>query len=144
MPSSFLEEFNFVHEIPLQENPRGIKHVNNVYFFQIFDDARVAYLSGVGCEDCDRESGLGHMVVSNHCDYLAEITAPDHLRVGVKVLSISKHTIKLGMRVISQNGTCLAAEGYTVAVSFDFRNKCKTPIPESVKVAIEALEGTAF
>lgn len=144
MPVNLLEEFKFVHEIALTENPMGLIHVTNVLFFQFFDDARVAYLSGAGCEDCDRESGLGHMVVSNHCDYLAEIFVPDHLLVGVKTLSISKHAIKLGMRIISENGACIAANGYSVAVTYDFRNKCKIPVPGNIKGAIEALEGKAF
>ncbi len=114
-------------------------HVHNVQFFQIFEDVRIPYLHHLGVPARDPATGLGHVLVSNHCDYLGELRCPGTASIAVDVATFSKHTITLDFRVYDLQQNCEVARGRSVIVSFDFNNKVKVPLGDQTVALLESL-----
>ena len=66
---------------------------------------------------------------------------PDTVLVGARTLQIERDRFVMGYAVVSQAQDRIAADGRGTLVSFDYNTRTKTTLPESVRVAIEALEG---
>ena len=116
-------------------------HVNNVVYFRYFENARVPYLDRIGWMRSAAENGLGPIIASTSARYRKPVSYPDRLLVGVRVADIQADRVTFEYRLVSTRLNATAAEGQAVVVSYDYRNSCKCPIPESVLEAILALVG---
>ena len=117
-------------------------HVSNLVYFRYFQDARINYLARVGWLDSKRVSGLGPIVKSTSATYRKPVKYPDRVFVGVRAVEVLADRVTFEHRIVSRAWDAVACEGAAVLVSYDYRNECKSPLPEPVRRAIEALEGT--
>jgi len=115
-------------------------HVNNVVYFRYFENARVAYLTRVGWFDLMRDASVGPILKSADAVFRKPVKYPDRLTVGARIINIESDRVTFEHRVISEAWNDVAAEGEGVVVCYDYRANRKTPLPEQLLAAIQALE----
>jgi acyl-CoA thioester hydrolase len=115
-------------------------HVSNLVYFRYFQDARLVYLDRIGWLQSKRETGLGPIVKSTNATYRKPVKFPDHIWVGVRVIDVQPDRITVEHKVVSRAFDAVACEGNAVMVSYDYRNECKCPLPDTVRKAIEEIE----
>jgi acyl-CoA thioester hydrolase len=116
------------------------QHVSNLVYFRYFQDARLIYLDRIGWLRSKRELGLGPIVKSTNATYRKPLKFPDRIWVGARVVELQPDRVTIEHKVVSREWDAVACEGTAVLVSYDYRNECKCPLPESVRAAIEAME----
>lgn len=120
----------------------AFQHVNNVAYVRYFESARVAYFERAGMFPRLPDSPVGVILASIACRYKLPLTYPDRVLVGVRVTQVLEDRLTMHHRVVSQRHGLVAAEGDGVIVTYDYAALRKAPVPESLRRAIEALEGS--
>lgn len=119
-------------------------HVNNTVHFRWLETSRIAYAIRTGMMDDHETEGIGMILASVACDYRRQLRFPDVVHVGARVVRIGRTSLTMEHKIISQNLEALAAEGRATLVVFDYKANAPRPVPDSVRRAIEALEGRLF
>jgi acyl-CoA thioester hydrolase len=115
-------------------------HVNNVVYFRYFENARIAYLDRIGWIASMQHSGLGPIIASTQARFRKPLTYPDRILVAARISEMQSDRVTFEYRLVSTKLHAVAAEGEALVVSYDYRANAKTPIPEPIRKAIEALE----
>ncbi len=119
-------------------------HVNNGRYFAWFETARIAYLFKVGLvNEQGTTRDVGPIIASTTADYLKPVVFPSNLVVGARVSRIGNTSFTMEYAVEDEAGTP-HARGSAVVVTLRYSTHEKLPVPESVRSAIEQLEGKAF
>ncbi len=116
-------------------------HANNVAYFRWLESARMHYLRRIGITHPREQDGIGLLLAATTCRFLKPLTFPDDLIVRCGVGHVGSTSFTMHYRVESARDG-LAAEAESVQVMFDYRNNAKTPIPDTVRRAIFALQAT--
>ncbi len=115
-------------------------HVSNLEYFRYFQNARLDYLTRTGWLDTKREFGHGPILKSTSATYRKPVKYPDRVWVGARVIELQADRVTFEHVLVSRAWDAVACEGVAVVVSYDYRNECKTALPEQVRMAIEELE----
>lgn len=119
-------------------------HVNNARYFSWFETARIAYLFKVGLvNEKGTTSDVGPIIASTTADYLKPVVFPSNVVVGARVSRIGNTSFTMEYAVEDEAGTP-HARGSAVVVTLRYSTHEKLPVPESVRSAIEQLEGKSF
>jgi len=138
-----LSDFPVVIQIPVAWGEMdAFQHVNNVAYFRYFESTRIAYFERLGLMDIMKQTGIGPILAETRCRYRAPLTFPDTLSSGARVVEIDQDRFVMAHRLVSHKLEAIAAEGEGLIVSYDYRNKCKTLLPDEARKRIEALENT--
>lgn len=141
----FLNGFPVVVELPVVWGEMdAFAHVNNVVYFRYFETARIAYCDKIGFLETIKASGVGPIIASVRCDFRKPLTFPDKIFVGVMISEMSADRFLMQHRIVSEKLQKVAAEGESLVVSYDYRERRKAPIPDEVWKKIEKLEGRSF
>jgi len=137
-----LAKFPVVIEIPVAWGEMdSMGHVNNIIYFRYFESARMVYLKRIGfLEEKDR-TGVGPILASTRCDFRKPLVFPDKISVGVRVDDIEADRFVTYYRLVSHKLGKVAAEGEGLVVCYDYENRKKAEIPDSIRTAIASLEG---
>lgn len=114
-------------------------HVNNIHFLRWFESARIAYL--LKCEARVSNDGIGPILAAVHCNYRRQLKFPDIVAVTASVRAIGNSSITLEHEVWSQRLDCVAAEGESIVVMFDYRSQNKVPVSDAIRRKIEDVQG---
>jgi YbgC/YbaW family acyl-CoA thioester hydrolase len=115
-------------------------HVSNAAVLNYFQDARIAYLAGLGpFSEFDIGEGCGIIVAEVRVRYLAEMFLGDALEIGVRVEELRNRSFTLGYR-IEREGKA-TAEGTTSQVCFDYRERRPQALSPAFRQAVARLEG---
>jgi acyl-CoA thioester hydrolase len=143
--SALLADYRVTIEVPLHWGDQdALGHVNHVRYFRWYETARIVYAERVGLMALHREQRIGPILASVSNDYRRQLTFPDTVDVGVRVTRIGVSSIGLEHRIVSRAQGALAAEGTSTFVVFDYNLQRPTRVPDSLRRAIEALEGREF
>lgn len=118
-------------------------HVNNVNYLRWFEHARVAYLDKLGypvVADPGRESLPGLILAKQDCKYLLPIDYPDTIILGIRVDGMWEDRFNMHCAMFSRRHQRLAAIANAMMVTFDYRHRRKTPIPDTLRQGILLLE----
>lgn len=136
-----LRDFPVVVQFPLAWGEMdALGHVNNVVYFRYFESARVAYLTKINFMDLAANDGVGPILASTQCDFRKALAYPDTVVIGARVIEIGSDRFTMEYRLVSQHLQKVAAEGKGTLVAYNYREKRKTELPESVRKNIQALE----
>ncbi|MCQ4274008.1 acyl-CoA thioesterase [Stutzerimonas degradans] len=113
-------------------------HVNNVTYYSFFDTAVNAYLIQRGGLDIHDGEVVG-FVVSSSCDYFASIAFPDAIEVGLRVARLGSSSVQYELAVFRRDEEEACAAGRFVHVFVRRADNRPTPIPDSLRRALEAL-----
>jgi acyl-CoA thioester hydrolase len=139
---ALLEEYPVVIALPVQWGDQdAFGHANNTVYFRWFESARIAYFLRIGLRTLVGDERIGPILASSSCEYRRSITFPDTVRVGMRVTRIGRSSIGFEHRIVSEAQGVLAAEGTSTVVVIDYDDGRPRPVPESVRQAIQQLEG---
>ncbi len=141
--AALLAEFPVVVDLPVAWGEMdAMGHVNGVIFVRYFETSRFTYfarlgpaLEGMGAAD------RGWILASLTCRYRAPLTFPDTVSVGTRVSAVGTDRYLMEHRVVSHRLGKVAAEGDVLIVAYDYRTGGKTPLIESDRATITAIEG---
>ncbi len=140
---ALLEGYPVTIALPVQWGDQdAFGHVNNVVYFRWFESARIAYFQRMGLLALLPGERIGPILASASCEYRKSITFPDTIHVGIRVTRIGRTSIGFEHRIVSEAQGVLAAEGIstTVVINYAADNR-PHPVPETVRRAVEAIEG---
>ena len=136
-----LARFPVVVRIPVQWGDQdAFGHVNNTVPHRWFESARIALFGRIGLLDLRKEQGIGPILAATACDYRRQINFPDAVQVGIRVARVGRSSIGFEHAIVSETQGAVVAEGTSTTVVFDYQARKAQPVPETVRIAIEALE----
>lgn len=144
-----LSDFPVVIRLPVLWGDQDVYcHVNNTTYIRWFESARVAYMIRVGFSHQGlqgyRPGSLEPILAAVHCDFRRPLTFPDSVQIGTRISRIGRTSMTLQHKLVSEAHHDVAAEGTSVFVVFDYSQHKSQPVPESLREAIEKLEGKTF
>lgn len=113
-------------------------HVNNVVHYAYFDTAVNGYLMEATGTDIRELDAIG-LVVETGCRYLAPVSFPDHLEVGLAVERLGRSSITYRLALFRETDLAPTAVGRFVHVYVDRHTRSSTPIPSRIRTAVASL-----
>jgi acyl-CoA thioester hydrolase len=137
-----LKDYPVIIETPIAWGDMdAFQHVNNVRYFRFFESARIAYFEKLAFMQVMDDTGVGPILASTQCRFRIPLAYPDSISVGARISEIGADRFTMQYRVVSHRHRQVAAEGEGLVIAFDYRNKCKHPLPKVLRQRIAALEG---
>jgi acyl-CoA thioester hydrolase len=122
----------------------ALQHVNNTVFFRWFESVRIAYWGRTGMDTRMRETRVGPIMAAVACDFRRQVTYPDTVLVGARVARIGRTSVAMEYAAVSASARAVAAEGRSTVVVFDYNAGTPVPVPDEIRLAMEAIEGRAL
>jgi acyl-CoA thioester hydrolase len=119
-------------------------HVNNTVPFRWFESARIAYSQQIGLLELFETAGIGPILAASACNYRRQVTFPDTVEVGMRVVRIGRSSLGMEQAAISRSQGAVVADGTSTTVVFNYRTNQSLSVPASIRSAIETLEGRTF
>jgi acyl-CoA thioester hydrolase len=113
-------------------------HVNNVVHYAYFDTAVNGLLMEATGTDIRELDAIG-LVVETGCRYLAPVSFPDQLWVGLAVERLGSSSITYRLGLFREEDDEPAAVGRFVHVYVDRDTRRTVPIPPAIRAAVEPL-----
>jgi acyl-CoA thioester hydrolase len=114
-------------------------HVNNLEFLKYVQAARVRYWELIELYNYFRETNIGPVLVSVHCDFKKPLHYPGTVTSTCGLRSIKNSSFGLSHRIIDEKGD-VAAVAEDVMVLYDFNKREKALIPNWMRKNIQTLE----
>jgi YbgC/YbaW family acyl-CoA thioester hydrolase len=138
---SFLQEYPVVIDIPVAwSDMDAFQHVNNSVYFRYFESARLAYFTQAGMLAYIEETGIGPILASTRCKFIAPLTYPDTVSVGVRITDMAEDRFTMEYHLVSHKLRRVAAEGEGLIVCYNYPDGQKTPIPADLKAQLLEIE----
>ncbi|MBP9722972.1 MAG: acyl-CoA thioesterase [Gammaproteobacteria bacterium] len=139
-----LSAYPIVVDLPVQWGEMdSFGHVNNIMYFRYFEAARIAYLRKIQeimVSDFLAESGVGIIVGSINAKFIATLVYPDTIQIGAKISSIEEYNLVMDYAIFSKTKNKIVTIGSSSVVIYDYKNHCKTAVPQKLKEIIATLE----
>jgi acyl-CoA thioester hydrolase len=113
-------------------------HVNNVVYYAYFDTVINRYLVEEGGLDIAAGEVIG-LCVESHCAYLRPIAFPDVVDAGLRVGHVGRTSARYEIGIFAQGSDDAAAHGWFVHVFVDRTTRRPSPLPASIRAALERL-----
>jgi acyl-CoA thioester hydrolase len=141
--AALLAEFPVVVDLPVAWGEMdAMGHVNGVVFIRYFETSRFTYFARLGpALEGMGTAERGWILASLTCRYRAPLAFPDTVSVGTRVAAVGTDRYLMEHRVVSHRLGKVAAEGDVLIVAYDYRTGSKTPLLETDRAAIAAIEG---
>ena len=112
-------------------------HLNNTTHYAAMDTTITSWLIGVAGLRTDADDAMA-VVVSSACTYLASVSFPESLVVGLRAGRIGTTSVTWELGLHAESTGSLVATGQFVHVFVNAKNQRPVPIPQVVRAAIEA------
>lgn len=116
-------------------------HVNNVTYYSYFDSTINRYLIEEGGLDIHGGSVVG-FVVSSNCQFRRPVAYPEALEAGLRVVKTGNSSVTYEVGIFRPGEAEVSAVGQVVHVFVDRETNASTPIPASIRAALEQISGT--
>ncbi|MFN4062487.1 MAG: acyl-CoA thioesterase [Paracoccus hibiscisoli] len=111
-------------------------HIYNATYLELFDEAMTLTLLGQGFLAPDAPLLV---VVENGCRYLAELSWPATLQIGVAVTHLGRSSARFDMGMFDGAAPSPAALAHFVTVTLDRDTRRPVPIPDGQRAFLETL-----
>lgn len=126
-------EYSFLFPIQTRWADNDIYgHVNNVTYYSYFDTAANALLIQKTGFDIHHSPIIG-LVVNSSCHFLAELTYPEIIEVGVAIANIGNSSLTYDLAIFKQGQQQASAQGQFVHVFVERETKKSTKIPQEMR-----------
>lgn len=109
------------------------RHINNVAYLVLFENARVTYI--MQHLPFMRERRLATVVAHLDIDFHRQMHYPGIVRAGARLVEIRRSSFVLGQAIFDADGNC-AASGHAVIVAFDPQTGRGQPIADGVRAEL--------
>ena len=114
-------------------------HVNNVVYYSYFDTAVNGWLIDATGTDIRQLPQIG-LVVETSCQYLAPISFPDALELGIGLERLGNSSIVYRVGIFIAGAAAPAAHGRFVHVYVDAATRQSVPVPAVIRDALQLLQ----
>ncbi|MER2553735.1 MAG: thioesterase family protein [Thauera sp.] len=129
LPASFA----FSTDIPLLVSHINYgNHLDNAQLLGLVSEARVRFLKSMGYGELDVE-GLGIIVADAALQYRSEAFHGETMRVAMAAGDFHTHGCDLPWQMTEAASGREVARGKTGIVFFDYRERCKAPVPDGFR-----------
>jgi acyl-CoA thioester hydrolase len=112
----------------------ALGHVNNAVFSTLLEQGRVtALFNGM---DALGEPGTTFVIASVKLDFLAEMNFPGTVKVGTRINSFGRTSVKVGQAIFLNDKCCAVSE--EVMVLIDLETRKPVPITPETRSRIES------
>jgi acyl-CoA thioester hydrolase len=118
-------------------------HVNNVAFFKYIQAARVNYWEVSGLDQLFKDSNLGPILASCHCNFKLPLFYPGFIKLQTNCVYIKNTSFSYQHQIFNSKNE-IAAEATDIIVMYDFNKNEKMPFPPAIKSKFEAIEQKIF
>ncbi|MBB6241277.1 thioesterase family protein [Rhodanobacter sp. MP1X3] len=135
---------NYRHFLPLPTRWKDndiYGHVNNVEYYSYFDTVINTYLILEGGLDIHAGVVIG-VCAESHCKFLGELAFPETIEAGLRVEHLGNSSVRYGIGLFRPGRDTPAAEGWFVHVFVDRAERRPTPLPDTMRAALEKLRAT--
>jgi acyl-CoA thioester hydrolase len=133
--------FPVIVEIPVAWGEMdSYQHVNNIVYLRYFETARIAYFEKLDLMHIRDETGIGPILASVSCQFRIPLTYPDTVSVGTRTTSVGEDRFTMEFALVSHSYQKIAAQGDGIVVSYDYRAKKKTAMPQIWRDRIATIE----
>ena len=135
--ASMIPKFPICVRLPVQWGEMdAFQHVNNVIYFRWFETARIQLFQALNLTQINH---LGPILAHTDCQFLAPLTWPDEVLVGVRVSKIGTKSFTTEYQVSRASQPDQAvARGSGVVVLYDYKNECSAPLSDAHRLALQA------
>ena len=113
-------------------------HVNNVTYYSYFDTAANMFLINHCGLDIRHGNVIG-FVVSSGCEYLAPVTFPDKIEVGLRVDHLGNSSVQYSIGIFKHAETNACAFGHFVHVFVERSNRRPVTIPDEMRSGLKKI-----
>lgn len=118
----------------------AFQHLNNIYYFRFFENARIAYFAKLGIDKLIDDSGRGPILASVQCRFKIALTFPDKVFIGARVSQLEEERFVMEHAVVSEKSSAIAAIGEGMVVSYNYKEGKKCPLSDDLRKKISDLE----
>lgn len=137
-----LSNYPIVHVQPVAWGEMDtFNHVNNVAYYRYAESARISYFQQIGLTK--NRSDLSTILASSSCQYLAPVSFPDTLLIGVRIKHIGTTSLIFEYEFISHSQNKTVARGESVIVRTD-NNMKKTAWSDDERTLFAQFENRNF
>lgn len=111
-------------------------HVNNIIYFQYFEQARIRFFRESLPDFDGSPDGIGPILASTSARFKAPVTYPDTLHVGVRVADVEDDRFTMEFSAFSEELQRVAATGDALVVSYDYAARRPVSIPAAWREAL--------
>ena len=120
-----------------------LRHVNNVVFFNYFQQAFVKFLDEEAAIDWFGDPVIP-FAVESFCRLWHPLSYPDLIEVGLRVAALSKSSVTYEFALFKEGNDGPAATGRFVHVYVDRQSQRPAAIPDKIRKAYERLENPTW
>ncbi|WP_030175659.1 acyl-CoA thioesterase [Spirillospora albida] len=113
-------------------------HVNNVVHYSLMDTVINEWMIRTAGFDPRNGDSIA-MCVESHCQYKAEVSFPDTIRVGLRVGKLGRSSVRWEVGMVRASDETLIAEGHFVHVFVDRGTRRPTEIVDPVRSEMQKL-----
>ena len=133
------DDFRAFYEVPTRWLDNDVYgHVNNVHYYSFFDTAIAHFLIGEAGLDPMRSEVIGYCVESG-CRFRRGVRFPERITAGLRVAHIGRSSVRYEIGIFRDDDREAAADGHFVHVFVDRASERATPLPETLRAALERL-----
>ncbi|MBK5274889.1 MAG: acyl-CoA thioesterase [Desulfuromonadales bacterium] len=113
-------------------------HVNNVIYYSWFDTAVNQFLIVNDALDIEQSPVIG-LVIETQCNYLAPVTFPDRITIGIRVAKLGNSSVRYEVGVFREDEEEAAAQGHFVHVYVGRETRRPAPIPDNMRAVLQTI-----
>jgi acyl-CoA thioester hydrolase len=138
-----MSDYHFYHPVEVRYgdlDPQG--HVNNAKHLTYFEQARVAYMIGLGLFTRDQSfMKIGVIVADVHITYLAPVYFGQNVKVGVRTARIGNKSMTWEQNVMDADSGKELSKAELVIVTYDYETGKTISVPQEWREKISEFEG---
>jgi acyl-CoA thioester hydrolase len=117
----------------------AFKHVNNTASIRWFESSRIRILEHPDLSIVLEAEGVAPLLASVSCNYRRQLRYPDTVHIGSKVSRLGNTSLTIQHAVVSEQQDCIASDGHSVVVCFDYKTQRPVRIPDKLRDAVERM-----
>ena len=117
----------------------AFQHVNNTASIRWFESSRIRILEHPDLSIVLEAEGVAPLLASVSCNYRRQLRYPDTVHIGSKVSRLGNTSLTIQHAVVSEQQDCIASDGHSVVVCFDYKTQRPVRIPDKLRDAVERM-----
>lgn len=118
----------------------AFQHVNNTASIKWFETSRIRLLENPEFTALLKTEGVAPILASVSCSYRRQLRYPDTVHVGSRVSRLGNSSLTLQHALVSAEQQCVASEGESVIVCFDYRAQKPVRISDEIRDAVARIQ----